>query len=90
MGFIAYGMPEVFNKTGHGLPDIIIAWSEFKPVFNPGILCRTAHTSTEYYSGTEGLSWLENLPKIPLEYLVWLENVLHSWSTIFLQIFWTQ
>ena len=36
MGFIAYGKPEVFNKTGHGLPDIIIAWSEFKPVFNPG------------------------------------------------------
>ena len=36
MGFIAYGMPEVFNKTGHGPPDIIIAWSEFKPVFNPG------------------------------------------------------
>ena len=35
-GLLACSMPEVFNKTGHGLSDITIAWAEFKPVFNPG------------------------------------------------------
>ena len=24
-GFLSYSMPEVFNKTGHGLADVIIA-----------------------------------------------------------------
>ena len=28
-------MPEVFNKTGHGLTDIVIAWDEFKAVLHP-------------------------------------------------------
>ena len=28
-------MPEVFNKTGHGLTDIVIAWDEFKAVSHP-------------------------------------------------------
>ena len=27
-------MPEGFDKTGHGLTDIVIAWDEFKPVFH--------------------------------------------------------
>ena len=30
-GVLPYSMLEVFNKTGHGLLDII-AWAEFKPV----------------------------------------------------------
>ena len=24
-GFLAYNMPELFNKTGHGLTDIVVA-----------------------------------------------------------------
>ena len=35
MGFYLKNMPEVFNKTGHGLTDIAIAWDEFKPVLYP-------------------------------------------------------
>ena len=31
-GVLPYSMLEVFNKTGHGPTDIIIAWAEFKPV----------------------------------------------------------
>ena len=31
--FLPY-MPEVFNKTGHGLTNIIIVWDEFKPVLH--------------------------------------------------------
>ena len=31
-------MPEVFNKTGHGLTDIIIAWDEFKALLHPEFL----------------------------------------------------
>ena len=34
-GFLSYNMPDVFNKTGRGLTDIIIAWDEFKPVVHP-------------------------------------------------------
>ena len=34
-GFLPYNMPELFNKTGHGLTDIVIAWDEFKPVLHP-------------------------------------------------------
>ena len=34
-GFLAYNMPDVFNKTGHGLIDIVIGWYEFKPVLHP-------------------------------------------------------
>ena len=30
-------MPEVFNKNGHGLTDIVIAWDEFKAVLHPEI-----------------------------------------------------
>ena len=33
-GFLPYNMPKVFNKTGHGLTDIVIAWDEFKPVLH--------------------------------------------------------
>ena len=28
-------MPEIFNKSEHGLTNIIIAWDEFNPVFHP-------------------------------------------------------
>ena len=35
MGFYFKNMPEVFNKTGHGLTDIAIAWDEFKAVLHP-------------------------------------------------------
>ena len=31
--FLPYSMYEFFNKTGHGLTDIIVVWAEFKPVF---------------------------------------------------------
>ena len=34
-GFLLYNMPEVFNKTGHGLTNIIIALDEFSPVLHP-------------------------------------------------------
>ena len=34
-GFLLYSMHEVFNKTGHGLSGIIIAWAKFKPVLHP-------------------------------------------------------
>ena len=34
-GFLPYNMPEVFNKTGYGLTDIVIVWDEFKPVLHP-------------------------------------------------------
>ena len=34
-GFLPYNMPELFNKTGLGLTDIVIAWDEFKPVLYP-------------------------------------------------------
>ena len=34
-GFLPYNMPDVFNKTGHGLTDIVIAWYEFKLVLHP-------------------------------------------------------
>ena len=34
-GFLAYNMPEFFDKTGHGLTDIVIAWDKFKPVLQP-------------------------------------------------------
>ena len=45
-GLLPYIMLEVFNKTGHGLTDIIIAWDEFKPVLYPDIfLCITVHIS---------------------------------------------
>ena len=34
-GFLPYNMPVLFDKTGHGLTDIVIAWDEFKPVLDP-------------------------------------------------------
>ena len=34
-GFLPYIMPELFNKTGPGLTDIVIAWDKFKPVLHP-------------------------------------------------------
>ena len=33
MDFYLYNMPELFNKTGHGL--IYTAWNEFKSVLHP-------------------------------------------------------
>ena len=33
-GFLPYNMPKVFNKTGHGLTGIVIAWDEFKTVLH--------------------------------------------------------
>ena len=33
--FLPYIMPELFNKTGPGLTDIVIACDEFKPVLHP-------------------------------------------------------
>ena len=29
-GFLAYSMPELFIRTGNGLTDIVIDWTEFK------------------------------------------------------------
>ena len=46
-GFSPYSLPEVFNKTGQGLPDIIIARAEFKTVLHPEVLGRTVHASIE-------------------------------------------
>ena len=37
-GRIAQGaavLGEIFNKTGHGLTDIAIAWEKFEPVLHP-------------------------------------------------------
>ena len=34
-GFLPYNMSELFNKTGHGLTDIVIDCDEFKPVLHP-------------------------------------------------------
>ena len=34
---------ELFDRLGHGLPDIAIAWDEFKPVLHP-----------EYFLGSIG------------------------------------
>ena len=33
--FLPYNMPELFDKTRHGLTDIVIASDEFKPVLHP-------------------------------------------------------
>ena len=33
--FLPYNMPELFNKTGHDLTDIVIASDEFEPVLHP-------------------------------------------------------
>ena len=38
-GFLRYTMPELFNKTGHGLTDIVITLDEFKPVLHPEYFC---------------------------------------------------
>ena len=43
MDFYLKNMPEVFNKTGHRLTDIVIAWDEFKPVLH-----------TEFFLGNKG------------------------------------
>ena len=34
-GFLPYNMTEVFNKTRHGLTDIVGAGDEFKTVLHP-------------------------------------------------------
>ena len=46
-GFLPYNMPELFNKTGHGLTDIVIAWDEFKAVLHPEFFEGTRVTSLE-------------------------------------------
>ena len=33
-------MPEIFNKTGQGLTDTVIAWDEFKVVLHPELFGR--------------------------------------------------
>ena len=30
-------MPDIFNKTGHGLTDIVCAWDEFKADLHPEV-----------------------------------------------------
>ena len=37
-GFLPYNMSDVFDKTGHGPIDMVIAWYEFKPVLHPEYL----------------------------------------------------
>ena len=34
-GFLPQNKPEVFNKTEHGLTDIVIFWDECKPFLDP-------------------------------------------------------
>ena len=34
-GGLSYNMPEVCNKAGHALTNIIIVYDELKPVFHP-------------------------------------------------------
>ena len=34
-GFLPHNMPELFNKTQHGLTDIVITWDEFKTALHP-------------------------------------------------------
>ena len=57
-GLLPYSMLEVFNKTGHGLTDIIIAWDEFNPVLHPdffwtpryiNLLCVSAEPNALYH-----------------------------------------
>ena len=33
--FLSYNMPDLFNKTEHGLTDTVIACDEFKSVLHP-------------------------------------------------------
>ena len=48
-------MPEIFNKTGHGLRDIVIAWDEFKAVLHPELFGEIkVIISAVCYSGIEG------------------------------------
>ena len=35
MDFLPCNMPEFFNKTGHGLTDVVIAGDKIKPVLHP-------------------------------------------------------
>ena len=34
-GFLPSNMPEVFNKTGHGFTNVIVAWDKFKSLLHP-------------------------------------------------------
>ena len=38
-GFLPHNMPKVFDKTGHGLTGIVIAWDEFKSVLQTEYFC---------------------------------------------------
>ena len=49
VGFLPYSMPEVFNKTGHGLTDVLyLPELNLNQCFTQRFLDRTLHTSTEY------------------------------------------
>ena len=41
-----YNMLNLFNKTAHGLTNIVIAWDQFKPVFTQSIF---EHNGTHIY-----------------------------------------
>ena len=76
-------MPEVFNKTGHGLIDIVIARDKFKAVLHPKFFGGIrVIISTVCLSGTEGPPpWLRPVSKIfflSLELLRYLKKQLLS------------
>ena len=47
-GVFLYNVPEVCNKTGHGLTNIIIAWDEFKPVLQASPAASFFRNSSTY------------------------------------------
>ena len=50
-GFLAYIMPELFNKTGQGVTDIVIAWDEVKPVLHPEYFFTYTYCVLEWNEG---------------------------------------
>ena len=58
--WLPYSMPEVFNKSRHGLAGIIIVWAEFKPVLHPKIFWSRIESPT---------LWLVALSKYFLEFI---------------------
>ena len=65
-GFLPYGKPEVFYKTGYDLTDIIIAWAEFKTV----LYLTFFGQSRTYIYWVLGWNWLGGLSKIYLKFRV--------------------
>ena len=71
-GYLLYNMSEVFNKTGHGLSDIIIAWAEFKPLLHPVFWAeRYIHLLSTRVELKALHGW--GLCQKSLEYLVWIK-----------------